>query len=296
MVPILVCAFLFQYLVSIQFDPLAAIAIIVSIGIPTIYGLREWQIRQTEYLKGKEILMLRFRLRRGKWFEDFALVKGWKLLNPRMESMSKIIPEMQANPQDLQVYLYEVEFEDYPYFDKLVLYSPCTKDELLQFTPQMVLWKQFICGATAAAISVVRLKEVFLGPEGIVPHVYPIDSDYEAETLQSLAGFSPINSEIAKRGPEIYEAVKYAEILKLYEGAQRDLATKDEIIEDMGDKAARMAARLFEEAAEAGKLKRSPGIFSGFMKWCKKHWKLLTIFGILLCVFMIILYGGYLIH
>jgi len=272
---------------------LAAVAIIVSAGIPTIYGLREWQIRQTEYLKGREMLILRFRLRRGKWFEDFALVKGWKLLNPKTESISTLIPEMKANPHDLPVYLYEVEFVDFPYFDKMVIYSPCPKDKLVQYTPQMVLWKQFICGASASALSVVRLKEVLLGPDGIVPHVYPIDSDYEAESLQSLAGLIPIAPGIIEKGPQIYEAVKYAELYKLYEGAQRDLATLNEVINDMGDKAARMASRLFEEAAEAGRIKHAPGTFSGLLKWIKKHWKPLAIVAIILGILMVILYGGY---
>ena len=125
--------------------------------------------------------------------------------------------------------------------------------------------------------------------------IFVHNSDYETETLQSLAGTVPISPELIKRGPEIYEAVKYAEVLKLYEGAQRDLATLNEVIGDMGDKAARMAARLFEEAAEAGRVKRAPGIFSGFMRWCKRNWKVLAIFGIILCIVMVILYGGYLI-
>ena len=293
MVPILGCSFAFQFLVSVKYDPLASVAIIVSVGIPIIYGLREWQIRQTEYLKGREILILRFRLRRGKWFEDFALVKGWKLLNPKAESIKKLIPEFAANPHDLPVLLYEVEFEDFPYFDKMVIYSPCPKDQLIETTPQVVLWKQFITGAQGAAISVARLKEVLLGPEGIVPHVYPIDSDWEVENLQSLAGLVPISKELVEKAPEIYEAVKYAEVLRLYEGAQREIATLNEIVNGMGDKAARMAARLFEEATEAGRVKRPLGLFGGIMKWFKKHWKRLSILGIILAVVLIVLYGGY---
>lgn len=293
MIPLLACSFGFQVLVSMNFDPLSAIAIIVSIGIPALYILREWNIKQTEYLKGREMLILRFRLRRGKWFEDYALVKGWKLLNPKAESLKAIIPEYKANPHDIPLYLYEVEFEDFPYFDKMVIYSPCPKDQLIDMTPQMVLWKQFIVGAQAAALSVVRLKEFLLGPEGIVPHVYPIDSDWEAEKLQSLSGVLPATKGVVDKGVVIYEAVKYEEILKLYEGVQRENKTLMEILDGMEDKAAKMAAKLAEEMIEAGEVKSGKGTVGGFFAWLKKHKKLTVAGFIVIAILLFILYGGY---
>ena len=296
-VPLLACSFIFQILVSMNYDPLLSVAAIVSVGIPTLYGLREWQIRQTEYLKGREILILRFRLRRGKWFEDFLLVKpnGWQLLNPKKESLKSLIPTFKGNPHDLSLYMYEIAFEDCPYFDKMVLYSPCPKDQLIEMTPQLVLWKHFICGAQAAAISVVRLKEVLLGPEGIIPHVYPIDSDFEAENLLSMAGLIPITKGIVEKGTVIYEAVKYEEVLKLYEGAERERATLLELLNGMGDKAARMAAKLVEEMQEAGKMKSEKAWnLSGLIRWISKHKKLMIISLVIAVVILLVLYGGYL--
>jgi len=297
--PLVACSFIFQILVSMNYDPLLSVAAIVSVGIPILYGMREWQIRQTEYLKGREILILRFRLRRGKWFEDFLLVKpnGWHLLNPKQESLKKLVPEFKANPHDVSLYLYEVEFEDCPYFDKMVLYTPCPKDQLIEMTPQLVLWKHFICGAQAAAISVVRLKEVLLGPEGIVPHVYPIDSDYEAENLLSLVGLIPMTKGIVEKGAETYEAVKYEEVLKLYEGAERERATLLELLNGMGDKAARMAAKLVEEMQEAGRMKTErKWNLKGLFRWISKHKKLVIISLAIVAVVLFALYGGYFIH
>lgn len=297
MIPLLACSFGFQILVfSLGFEPLISIALVVSIGVPALYAMREWTIRQTEYLKGREMLILRFRLRRGKWFEDYALVKSWKLLNPKAESLSAVVPEFKANPHDIPLYLYEVEFEDFPYFDKMVIYSPCPKDQLIEMTPQVVLWKQFIVGAQAAALSVVLLKEVLLGPEGIVPHVYPIDSDWEAERMQSLVGIIPVTKGVVEEGAKIYEAVKYEEILKLYEGVQRENKTLLSIIESMENKAALMAAKLAEEMIEASKVKVGHEIGESFSAWIRRHKKLLLAILVASAVILFILYGGYVVQ
>jgi len=293
LIPVLGCSFLFQWLVAIQYDPLGSLAIIVVIGTLSLYGLHEWQNHVTDYLKGREMLILRFRLRKGKWFEDFALVKDWKLLNPEAKKLSKFVPEMKANPHDPSLYQYELTFEDFPYFDSLVMYSPVPKDDLIQITPQMVLWKNFITSASGAAISVVRLKEVLMGDEGIVPHVYPVDSDYEAERMLGLVGLAPINKSVLEEGVLTYEAVKYLEVKALYDSSQREIKTLEELLERTAGRSAGMAASLWEDSVEAGKFKTEHGISFGLFRFVKRHWKALTIIGVLMFFTLIIFYGGY---
>jgi hypothetical protein len=222
-----------------------------------LYALHEWQRKETGYLQGKQILIITFRLRAGFSFQDYALIKNVKRLRLDDNVTARLKP----------LYPIEIEFEDFPYFDKLM----------------------FITTASAALISVVRLKEYSLGIDGIIPHVYPTDSDYEADKWLSIANTLKIGEADIEATQQNYEKIKYIEMERLYEGSQRELATERAANLSLDERAAAMAGRLVNKAIETGEVNKfnKRSLWAMIMK-NKKY----VVAGIVLVIIAFVLYGG----
>jgi hypothetical protein len=277
--PILISMFLLQYLVFMEMNLWTGLSISFSLCVGMLYALHEWQRKETGYLQGKQILIITFRLRAGFSFQDYALIKNVKRLRLDDNVTARLKP----------LYPIEIEFEDFPYFDKLIVYSPCEWDGLLQFMPMLVLWKMFITTASAALISVVRLKEYSLGIDGIIPHVYPTDSDYEADKWLSIANTLKIGEADIEATQQNYEKIKYIEMERLYEGSQRELATERAANLSLDERAAAMAGRLVNKAIETGEVNKfnKRSLWAMIMK-NKKY----VVAGIVLVIIAFVLYGG----
>jgi len=249
-IPMMAFMFMMQWLLLLGYDPILVFSSIIVCGITIAYTYDKLKNYYTDSLRGKKVLEMVFRLRRGCSFPEWFVIEN---VIPIPHTLAKQILKTDDEPKSptVQEHYYIIEFEDCPYFDKMFLISPCPFEDLLEFNPRTIMYKNFIVNAEVAMLTVVRLKEFRLGPEGIIPVVYPIDSDWEAEHLQSFAGTWSVRKEAVEQADKIVDSYKYLETLDLFKSSEKELASKTKSMKAMEEKAAIMAAELAELALEA---------------------------------------------
>jgi len=120
---------------------------------------------------------------------------------------------------DKDWYKYEIEFEDFPLLDGIILVSKAPLlGRLLIPTPQQVFYKQLPVNASAALLDCAKVREFM--PEGQrMPVVMPLGCDFNAEWQQICSGGYGITpdeiNEIIAPGGE-WDGYKYQE-LKMHE-------------------------------------------------------------------------------
>jgi hypothetical protein len=292
LIPILVPFLMIQVFISAGVSPTTAIPILIVSLIALLYISDKIQKRAEDYLRGKKVLVLTFRYGRGKCFTDWAVIKSVSLIGTK--HAAEIFPVEMENP-DKEIREYEIEFEEFPYFQKVILRSPCPFEDLLEFTPQLVLWKSYICKASASVVTFTRIGHMLMGKHGYIPIVYPTDSDYEAEKLQALTGAYKVTEKGTVTVPIRYDHWKYLEILGEKESLERELIAKEMELRDREGREMKVAKDLLEDWIESG-VPYTRGAMSGLLEWLKKHKVAITILVVVVAVFIFFLYGGYLLH
>jgi hypothetical protein len=131
-----------------------------------------------------------------------------------------------------------------------------------------------------------------MGAHGYIPIVYPTDSDYEAEKVQSIAGTYGISEDGTKSTAQRYDHWKYLSVVGEKDDLERELASTRRELLDREFREAKMAKDLYEDWVETGMQPARIGKISGI--WRYKKWIILGI--ILLVVIIIFAYGGYLVR
>lgn len=294
LIPILGSTYLLLFFVLMAFDPILSICITVMLGFGGLWAGDRYKSSKVDYLRGRHVLDMVFRLRRGKAFHDYALIAhGYPrkiVITQENRDRYPNIPE-SAVGKNPKLHYYEYVFEDFPYFDKLTCWAPCTEDKLIQYGPGWIIYKGFFVQANVGMVTFGRLRESYYGPEGFVPVVYPIDSDFEIERLQTATGlFSPVkvDKEAAEKGIEIYDTFRYFEAQGRVEALEKAVATKDKQLTDRQDREGKMAASLFEDAATAGTFGKKPKKSKITSIFRNKY----VILGIVVAVVVVVLFGG----
>jgi hypothetical protein len=231
------------------------------------------------------------RLRKGASITDWFVLKNAPVQIPK-KIAENVMTGMNMEKVALDgVAMFLVEFEDCPYFDKMLMLSPCPIDDLLIPTTQQMIYKNFFVQAEISMLSVVRLREFKMGLEGIIPVVYPIDSDYEAEKLQTT-----MHEQILKKAvpsviasDKIYDSYKYLETLNLVQSTMKEMKSYQETHEEVDKKAARMAYELAEDLLETNPEKKR-GVGKGWK--FLKSWKFWVVI-IAVAIVLFVLFGGY---
>jgi hypothetical protein len=290
-IPMMVFLMLFAWLVN-EFGAITGFLVLVVAFMATYFAWDRIKDYYVDQLRGKKIWAMTLRLRKGASITDWFVLKNPPVPIPKKVS-ENVLKGMNLEKVALDgLNLYLVEFEDCEYFDKMIMLSPCPIEELLVPTTQQMIYKNFFVQAEISMLSVVRLREFKMGPEGIIPVVYPIDSDYEAEKLQAT-----MHEEILRKGlsavvasDKIYDSYKYLETLNLMESTMKELKSLAETHHEIDKKAARMAYELAEDILETNPEKK-PSSWRKGLKFLKdwRFWAVVVIVGIVLFV----LFGGH---
>lgn len=285
-----------------------------SIGMAGAYG---YYHKVGDELHGREVLVLTYREARGKAWTDFGVIwqkrpitlkkvrkklmafkdfliqrsqqdKGEltkekiekyheEYVNEKIEdTLSSLdLTENAPNPPPLQPY--EYIFDGFGPFDRMILLQPCTEDELVEFTPQPIIYKGLFVNASAAPIDVTQVRDLgYIEGERIVVAI-PTGADYYVEHIQANAKAFSVSKD------EIDTMVGYYDAFRCIELKQQ-LVTKEAEL-----RSALKALKEFDKAVERRKEaeqelwleqfeheRRVPG----FLK-VKKLWLFLGLLGML---------------
>lgn len=235
-------------------------------------------------LHGKEVLILTFREGRGRVWTDFAVVKEKRPITKKTaRQITKDLPKSK-NPGVLVPY--EYKFDDFAPFERLILVQPCKEMELMEFTPQPVIYKGLFVNASASPIDVTKVRELKIEGERI-PIAIPTGCDYVTENIQADAKAFSITKDEIDNIVGAYDGFRCIELKQLLVTKEAELTSALAALGDFDNAVEkRAAAKIKHFKATDEEERRVPR----FLK-IKKTWIVVGLF-LVLCFIVWLMVRG----
>jgi len=199
-------------------------------------------------LHGKKALVLTFREGRGKVWADFPVIKSMLPISKKMARLvTKALTESKntkklSKPKNPGVLVpYEYTFDNFAPFERLILIQPCKGEDLLEFTPQPIIYKGLFVNASVASIDVTKVGELNIEGERI-PIAIPTGCDYITEHVQADAkAFSVTKGEIDNI-IGAYDGFRCIELKQLLVSKEAELKSALKALDDFDSAVERRAA------------------------------------------------------
>lgn len=243
---------------------LASTVMLGSIGSMVAYM---YYHKTGDELHGKQVLILTYREGRGRVWSDFAVIQhAHPITKPSTKAM---LTRGIQNPPE--IFPYEYVFDNFMPFDRLILLQPCPKEDLLEFTPQPVIYKGLFVNGSAAPLDVTRVKQFKWYNDELVVVAVPTGCDYYAEHIQRDAKAFAVSKEDIDKVVKDFDSFKSIEYRELLISREQDLAATKEVVKDFDKAVDERANAKVKAYLKTRKVERR---LPGFLKW-KKTWLLI---------------------
>jgi len=273
LVPMFIPALLMNVLYfNFRMDPTQVLMVTVMVGCMGAMLSYSYHHKVADELHGKEMLILTFREGRGSVWPAFALIEHKhpittpitrKLVEEigfeeagKLKKIQKELEKKETNnpgTPDPRLVPYEYIFKDFPPFERLILLQPCREGELLEFTPQTVVYKGLFVTASASPVDMTKVRELIIEDERI-PIAIPMGCDYFTEHVQAYSKAFSISKDEIDTVVGDYDGFRCIEL-------KQQLVTKDSELSS-----ALKSLKDFDRAVD----ERATAKFKAYMK-TRKH-------------------------
>lgn len=306
--PLIFLGLLFNILYyTVRVDPVVNLCVVSIGGCVIVVALYSYYLRTADELHGRGTFVLTYREERKRVWSDFALIQEIRDIKGEMEKLVRKtaedagvkIPKLgnakselddssaatdggiprlepETEPEEQLIYPLEVTFQDFVAFEKMIILSPCPKEDLSDFIPDKILWKGFIPMASTACLDVTRVAAIEL--EGkYIPVVVPTGCSFITEHIQNYTDYFNITRKQIDQiiQPEgLYDKWKCVELKELLHTREAQLASAYASIKDFDgavEKKVEAERKLFLETFESER---------NLPKWLKMK-KIWLLFGLI---------------